>query len=80
MTAASSPTESGANELDDWLGVPFDLVSDSADLSKHHINSSSQSFKEILAAKELLPLVSKLDKNALALWNQGVAMQVVEFN
>jgi hypothetical protein len=23
---ASSPAESGANEFDDWLGVPFDLI------------------------------------------------------
>src|SRR5258706_3625641 len=27
----SSPAESDANELDDWFGVPFDLVSDGAD-------------------------------------------------
>jgi hypothetical protein len=60
--------------------VLFDLVSDSTDLSKHHINYSLQSFKEILAAKELLPLVSELDKNAMALWNQGAAMQVVKLD
>jgi hypothetical protein len=60
--------------------VLFDLVSDSADLLKHYINYSSQSFKEILAAKELLPLVSELDKNAMALWNQGAAMQKVKLD
>jgi hypothetical protein len=79
-TTASSPAESDANELDDWLGVPFDLVSDGADLSKHHIDYSSQSFEEILAAEELLPLVSELDENAMALWNQGAAMQGVELD
>jgi len=36
VTAASSPAESDANEFDDWLGVPLDLVCDSADLLKHH--------------------------------------------
>ena len=79
-TLASSPTKSDANELDDWLGVPFDLVSDGADLSKHHNEYSSQSFAEILAAEELLPLVSELDENALALCNQGAAVQVAELD
>jgi hypothetical protein len=59
--------------------VLFDLVSDSVDLSKHHINYFSQSFKEILVAKELLPFVSKLDENAMAL-NQGTAMQGVKLD
>jgi hypothetical protein len=49
--------------------VPFDLVSNGADLSKHYVDYSSQSFEEILAAEELLPLVSELDENAMALWN-----------
>jgi hypothetical protein len=60
--------------------VPFDLVSDGADLSKHHNEYSSQSFAEILAAEELLPLVSELDENALALCNQGTAMQVAKLD
>jgi hypothetical protein len=34
----------------------------------------------IFAAKELLPLVSKLEENTLALLNQGEAMQVVELS
>jgi hypothetical protein len=75
---ASSPAESDANEFDDWLGVPLDLVRDAADLSKHRSDISSQSFEEIFAAEELLPIVSELDENTSALLNQGAAMQVVE--
>jgi hypothetical protein len=78
VTAASSPTESDANEFDDWLGVPLDLIRDGADLSKHRSDISSQSFEEIFAAEELLPIVSELDENTSALLNQGAAMQVVE--
>ena len=59
MTTASSPAESDANEFDDWLGVPSDLVRDGADLSKHRGDVSSQNFEEILANEELLPLVSE---------------------
>jgi hypothetical protein len=58
--------------------VLFNLIS--TDLLKHHNEYSSPSFAEILAAKELLSLVSKLDKNALALYNQGAAIQVAELN
>jgi hypothetical protein len=39
-----------------------------------------QSFAEILAAKELLPLVSKLDENALALCNQEAAIQMAKLD
>jgi hypothetical protein len=78
VTAASSPAESDANEFDDWFGVPLDLVCDGADLSKHRSDISSQSFDEIFAAEELLPIVSELDKNTSALLNQGAATQVVE--
>jgi hypothetical protein len=60
--------------------VPFDLISDGADLSKHHNEYSSQSFAEILAAEELLSFISELDENALALCNQGALMQVVELD
>ena len=62
-TTASSPAESDVNECDDWLGVPSDLVCDGADLSKHRSDVSSQSFEEIFAAEELLPLVSELEEN-----------------
>ena len=78
VTAASSPTKSDANEFDDQLGVPLDLVRDGADLSKHRSDISSQSFEEIFAAEELLPIVYELDENTSALLNQGAAMQVVE--
>ena len=66
VTAASSPAESDANEFDDWLGVPLDLVCDGADLSKHRSDVSSQSFEEIFSAEELLPIVSELDENTSA--------------
>jgi hypothetical protein len=46
----------------------FDLVSDSADLSKYCNKYSLQSFAEILAAEELFPFISELDKNVLALY------------
>jgi hypothetical protein len=32
VTTSSSPAESDANEFDDWLGVPPDLIRDGADL------------------------------------------------
>jgi hypothetical protein len=60
--------------------VLFDLVSNSTDLLKHYNKYSLQSFAEILAPEELLPLVSELDENALALCNQGAAMQVAELD
>lgn len=47
---ASCPADSDANEFDDWLGLPSDLVRDGADLSKHRSNISSQNFEEIFAA------------------------------
>jgi hypothetical protein len=78
VTAASSPAESDANEFDDWLGVPHDLARDGAELSKHRSDVLSQSFEEIFAAEELLPMISELDKNTSGLLNQGAAMQVVE--
>jgi hypothetical protein len=71
MMTASSPTKSNTNEFDDLLGVPFNLVHDGVDLSKHCSSVLSQSFEEIFAAKELLPIISELNDNALA---QGKAI------
>jgi hypothetical protein len=78
VIVASSPAKSDANEFDDWLGVPLNLVHDGVDLSKHRSDILSQSFEEIFAAEELLPIIYELDENTSALLNQGAAMQVVE--
>jgi hypothetical protein len=78
VTTASSPAESDTNEFDNWFGVPPNLVCDGADLSKCRSDVLSQSFEEIFAAEELLPIVSEPDENTLALLNQGAAMQEVE--
>jgi hypothetical protein len=40
VTTISSPAESDANEFDDWLGVPPNLVRDVVDLSEHRSDVS----------------------------------------
>jgi hypothetical protein len=80
VTTASSPAESDANEFDNWLRVPSNLVHGGADLSKYRSDVSSQSFEEIFAAEELLLIVSDLDENTLPLLNQGAAVQMVELD
>jgi hypothetical protein len=70
-----SPTES---ETSSWLGVPSELVYNSADLSTLRADRSSPSFEDILATEESLPFVSELDDNTPAPFNEGVVPAAVE--
>jgi hypothetical protein len=73
-TATSSPVESNANEFDDWLGIPSDLVRNSADLSSHRGNHSSLTFEDIFATEEPLLTLPELYDNTFPV-NEDVAMK-----